>query len=65
MRSSNVVEGGLMAVTKKKVVVLVLQCERCGYKWTARGEVLPKVCSSPKCKSPYWNRPRQKKAAKR
>ena len=33
--------------------------ERCGYEWVPRltAEV-PRVCS--RCKSPYWNRPRQK-----
>jgi predicted Zn-ribbon and HTH transcriptional regulator len=32
-------------------------CERCGHQWLPRdknGE--PRVC--PKCKSPYWNRPK-------
>ena len=36
-------------------------CERCGHKWVPRdmeGEPDgPRVC--PKCKSPYWNRPRK------
>ena len=37
------------------------QCERCGHIWVARegrerGD-LPTIC--PKCKSPYWNRPRK------
>lgn len=36
------------------------KCERCGHEWVPREgtAVEPKVC--PKCKSPYWNRPRQK-----
>jgi hypothetical protein len=38
-------------------------CERCGHKWVPRdmeGEPDgPRVC--PKCKSPYWNRPRREK----
>ncbi len=36
------------------------QCERCGHVWVSRQGVTeePRVC--PKCKSPYWNRPRQK-----
>jgi predicted Zn-ribbon and HTH transcriptional regulator len=33
-------------------------CERCGHKWVPRHNVEPKVC--PKCKSPYWNKPRKK-----
>ena len=33
-------------------------CERCEHKWTPRenSTTEPMVC--PKCKSPYWNRPR-------
>jgi predicted Zn-ribbon and HTH transcriptional regulator len=34
------------------------QCERCGHKWVPREESdYPKVC--PKCKSPYWDKPRK------
>lgn len=47
-----------MAVVKKLVTVYV--CERCGYQWFPRGQTLPTVCSNPKCKSPYWNKPRQR-----
>lgn len=32
-------------------------CERCAHKWPGRSSEEPKVC--PKCKSPYWNRPRK------
>lgn len=34
------------------------ECERCGHQWVPRerGEE-PRVC--PKCKSPYWDRPRK------
>jgi predicted Zn-ribbon and HTH transcriptional regulator len=36
-------------------------CLRCGYKWVPRifkgKEEEPTIC--PKCKSPYWNKPRQ------
>lgn len=35
------------------------KCERCGHKWIPRNKQLePEVC--PKCKSPYWNRPKPK-----
>lgn len=35
-------------------------CERCGHTWLPRDkEQEPKVC--PKCKSPYWNRPKRSK----
>lgn len=30
---------------------------RCGHEWLPRGEERPTVC--PKCKSPYWDRPKQ------
>jgi rubrerythrin len=34
------------------------RCERCGYEWIPkRPDFAPEVC--PKCKSPYWMRPRQ------
>lgn len=41
-----------MEVTKYK-------CERCGYVWIPRKES-PKNC--PHCISPYWNKPRTRKA---
>jgi len=34
-------------------------CERCKHKWVARNSEEPRVC--PRCKSPYWDRPRKKK----
>lgn len=45
-----------------KITVTLYTCERCEHKWIPREaiagtEALPTVC--PKCKSPYWNRPRQ------
>jgi len=35
------------------------RCERCEHTWVPREQNAeePKVC--PKCKSPYWNRPRK------
>lgn len=49
-----------MGITQK--LVTVYSCERCEHSWIPRGaitgeEETPLVC--PKCKSPYWNRPRQ------
>ena len=33
-------------------------CERCGHEWVPRNkDQPPRVC--PKCKSPYWDRPRR------
>ena len=44
------------------------RCERCEHEWlprdrTSYGKELPTVC--PRCKSPYWNRPRQTETAER
>jgi predicted Zn-ribbon and HTH transcriptional regulator len=35
------------------------KCERCAHIWVSRQDATeePRVC--PKCKSPYWNRPRK------
>jgi len=32
------------------------RCERCGHMWVPRTERKPTIC--PKCKSPYWDKPR-------
>lgn len=42
----------------KKVMITILgyRCERCSHEWAPRRDVEPRVC--PKCKSPYWDRPR-------
>ena len=42
------------------ITVMGYRCERCSHEWIPRGnaEQEPSVC--PKCKSPYWNRPRRK-----
>ena len=43
------------------ITVMGYRCERCEHEWIPRGESEtdkePRVC--PKCKSPYWNRPRK------
>lgn len=51
-----------MTISEKLVTVYL--CDRCGHEWIPRNALdrrdedeLPTVC--PKCKSPYWNRPRQ------
>ena len=31
-----------------------LECKRCGYKWMAKFDKKPKVCS--RCKSIYWEK---------
>ena len=45
------------------VLIEGYMCERCSYRWGSRTgtgvrtKTDPRVC--PKCKSPYWNRPRK------
>ena len=40
------------------ITVMGFRCERCTHEWIPRDfENEPAVC--PKCKSPYWNRPRK------
>jgi rubrerythrin len=48
--------GGVATVER---LVRFWVCERCQHEWLPRqqGDPEPKVC--PKCKSPYWNRPRK------
>ena len=41
-----------------KIELIGFLCERCGHTWIPRDkEQEPRVC--PKCKSPYWNRPKR------
>lgn len=35
------------------------RCERCAHTWIPRKKAKPVIC--PRCKSPYWDRPRRKK----
>lgn len=40
------------------ITVMGYHCDRCGHEWIPKGaQNEPAVC--PKCKSPYWNRPRR------
>ena len=39
-----------------KILISGWKCERCSHKWAPRTEEHPRVC--PKCKSPYWDKPR-------
>jgi hypothetical protein len=41
------------------ITVMGFRCERCGHEWIPRGaaEEDPRTC--PKCRSPYWNRPKR------
>jgi len=41
------------------ITVMGCRCERCSHEWIPKdSEREPTVC--PKCKSPYWNKPRKK-----
>lgn len=42
----------------KEIKVLQCTCERCGHEWITRSNEKPRVC--PKCKSPYWDKPKKK-----
>lgn len=40
------------------ITVMGFRCDRCSHEWIPRGGgEEPRIC--PKCKSPYWNRPRK------
>ena len=47
-------------MSKIKIEVEGFKCERCGHKWIPRKKEYPTIC--PKCKSPYWDKPRKKKS---
>ena len=50
-----------MSMIKKELISIPkLKCLRCGWEWIPRKpEVI--LCPNPKCRSPYWNRPRKGK----
>lgn len=41
------------------ITIMGYRCERCNHEWIPRGEHSeePRVC--PKCRSPWWNKPRK------
>ena len=45
------------------ITVMGYRCERCSHEWIPRGESKQEPATCPKCKSPYWDRPRKKRAA--
>ena len=43
-----------------EIIFKGFKCERCSHEWVPRNkEEYPIIC--PKCKSPYWNKPRKNK----
>jgi len=45
-------------MAKIKLTLDGYRCEKCGHEWVKRKKGEPIVC--PKCKSPYWNIPRER-----
>lgn len=45
-------------MAQRMIKVLQYLCERCDHKWIPRTKINndPTIC--PRCKSPYWNKPR-------
>jgi hypothetical protein len=43
-------------MAKIKLQIWGYRCERCGHEWIPHDQT-PRIC--PKCKSPYWDRPRK------
>ena len=37
------------------------KCERCGHEWIPRTKIEENPTICPKCKSPYWNKPKKNK----
>lgn len=44
-----------------KIKIDAFQCERCEHIWVPRETTVGEPIICPKCKSPYWNKPRQRK----
>ena len=44
--------------TMAKITVLGYRCERCLHEWVPRRSSTTEPRTCPKCKSPYWDRPR-------
>jgi hypothetical protein len=46
-------------MSRVPITVMGFRCERCSHEWIPRGsgDEEPRVC--PKCRSPWWNKPRK------
>jgi len=55
-KSKNKLKGG-EKMGQKPIQLMKYNCERCKHEWIPRSEEKPTIC--PKCKSPYWDRPRK------
>jgi len=47
-----------------KTTIEAFQCDRCGHAWLPRLKIDEEPTICPKCKSPYWNKPRRIDLAK-
>ncbi len=47
------------AMARVPITIMGYRCERCSHEWIPRGDPdeEPRVC--PKCRSPWWNKPRK------
>jgi predicted Zn-ribbon and HTH transcriptional regulator len=45
-----------MQSTQVETTIQAHKCLRCGHVWIPRKKEKPRVC--PKCKSPYWDKPK-------
>lgn len=43
------------------MTIHIHHCLRCGHEWPSKLEK-PLRCANPRCKSPYWDRPRRNEA---
>ena len=41
------------------ITVMGFKCERCAHEWIPRGALDDEPATCPKCRSPYWNRPKK------
>ena len=42
-----------------RILIEGFMCERCLYRWAPRHGAKREPTHCPKCKSPYWNKPRK------
>jgi Zn finger protein HypA/HybF involved in hydrogenase expression len=47
-----------------KAMIEGFECERCKHQWIPRLKTVEEPAMCPKCKSPYWNKPRRIDTAK-
>lgn len=53
----------LFEVTNFMALPFKLRCRICGHEWIRKSDSLPMRCPNPKCQSPYWDRPKEKRCS--